>query len=155
MKWVKPENLHLTLKFLGETEESMIKKLDNSLQNISLKIQKFMIQLKQLGVFPNLYRPRIIWVGISTGQNGLADLAQSIENETSQLGFDKENREFKPHMTIGRVRTPRYIDKLVIKLDKYKEHFFGEQEVEKISLMQSILKPTGPEYVEKVNWLLK
>ncbi len=144
-KWVEPENIHLTLKFLGEVEEQKIPRIIQSLKEVSRIFKPFMMELKNIGGFPTIQSPRVIWVGIEKGKEGLHELAASIEDTLVKLKFPKETRKFSSHLTIGRVK---YIkDKKSFSQILSKAQFSPlPQEVKSITLFKSTLTPHGPIY---------
>jgi 2'-5' RNA ligase len=145
VKWIRHENLHLTLKFLGNTPEDLLPKIKESLLNIVLSYEPFDIKIYTTGVFPNKKYPRVIWVGVEDS-GILTKLKKDIENSMVLLGYQKEDREFNPHLTLGRVRSQKGIVNLINELDNFKDRDFGGINVESIKLMKSELKPKGAEY---------
>jgi len=145
VKWVQPCNMHLTLKFLGETDESIVEGIKAAIAAASSHYGQINIQLKGCGAFPNLRAPRVYWVGIDDPGKKLAQLAARIDQEVHLLGFDKEKRAFSPHLTLGRVKDRRDLDAL--------NEAFGAASfpatplsITSVYLIQSHLKPTGPVY---------
>jgi len=104
IKWVKPQSAHITLKFLGDTSEDKLNELKKVLKEVAEKFKPFSFAITELGVFPSLTRPNIIWIGVSDEANYMQNIAALLENELEKLGFQKENRSFKSHITIGRVK---------------------------------------------------
>lgn len=105
VRWVAPETLHLTMKFLGEMPAARLPQLQHALQRAAFAHDPFDLELAGIGVFPNLSRPRVYWVG-TEGARGLEQLHTSVEDEFARLGFAPEARAFHPHLTIGRVKVP-------------------------------------------------
>ncbi len=103
VKWVKPDNIHLTLKFLGHIDTDAVESVKAALGAIAQNAKPFVIRLSSPGAFPTPERPRVIWVGIDKGDKESIDLANSIEEKTALLGIEKENRAFHPHLTLARV----------------------------------------------------
>ncbi|MCL5024747.1 MAG: RNA 2',3'-cyclic phosphodiesterase [Nitrospirae bacterium] len=145
VKWVPAVNLHITLKFLGETDESAAAGIKESLSDISNKFSPFEIALYGVGVFPDEKRPRIVWIDI-LGPDRLMNLQASVEDYLISYGFPKEARSFSPHLTIGRVRSPKNKDFLLRAMKPLKDKDFGNIRVDKIYLMRSDLKPAGAQY---------
>ncbi len=145
--WVKKESIHLTLKFLGEIDEKKIKEVSEKLKLISSKIKPFRIRIEGTGWFPEKgSHPRVLWIGVKYPEH-LKILWEEIEKELEKIGFEKEGREFSPHITIGRVKGNGSINKVLDILRKFTTYLFGEMEVKRIILFQSILKPDGAEYI--------
>jgi 2'-5' RNA ligase len=146
VKWVLPEKIHLTLKFFGNIEES---KVDPILQSIGGLIQRtspFSMKVQGVGAFPHSKNPRVIWMGLMGGKEGLATFQKELEGTLAKIGFDPEDRPFQPHLTLGRVKTSRGKDDLIGKMEKHREEEFGSVEVEEVVLFKSELTPTGPVY---------
>ena len=146
VKWIPAANLHLTLKFLGSTPESLLPVLNDSLSGIVVSYKPFYIKIGDTGVFPNRKYPRICWIGMEEDAGILKTLRADIENAMTRLGFKPEERDFKPHLTIGRVRSRQGMINIVNELDQYKGPTFGGFTVENVRIMKSELKPKGAEY---------
>lgn len=145
IKWIIPENVHVTLKFLGDTAEDMLPKISASLLAVISSYKPFSIKIHGTGVFPNGKNPRVIWVGLEDSEM-LKSLKGDIENAMSAFGYQKEDKEFRPHLTIGRVRSRRGMISVINELDNFKERDFGELRVDRIKFMKSELRPKGAEY---------
>jgi 2'-5' RNA ligase len=145
IRWVVPDNIHLTLKFLGAIEESSVAPVGEALRAQLRLFQPFPISVKGLGVFPGPRRPRVLWVGL-TGKS-LAPLASRVEAALQPLGFAPESRQFTPHLTIGRWRdTGPPSGALTLELSKWQNYPFGECSIASVQLMQSLLRPGGAQY---------
>ncbi|MBN1383777.1 MAG: RNA 2',3'-cyclic phosphodiesterase [Elusimicrobia bacterium] len=142
IKWVEKENLHLTLKFLGEVADGRLDALKKRIKETGSLTKDFEIDFCNLGVFPKETFSRILWIGIDKGQDGLKSLAQKLEDSLEAAGFKKEKRPFSAHLTIGRFKKPKPCK---ISGLPYKEEKFSET-VEKISLVKSTLTSKGPIY---------
>jgi len=145
LKIVKPENVHLTLKFLGEIDEKMVDRIAGVMEKSVKEVSPFRIKLRGVGVFPSMDYMRVVWIGIENAEK-LGIIVGRLENDLSNLGFKKEKRRFSPHMTIGRVKSPRNKEILQNFLKENREKDFGELEVKCIRLKKSVLTPKGPEY---------
>ncbi len=146
VKWVEPENLHLTLKFLGETAEEKVAALTGALRQAAAEARPFSISMEGLGAFPQNQHPRVLWTGIKEGRQPLEELAAGVEEACSRLGFPSGERPFSAHLTIGRVRSPAGLGPLVQRL---RETRFGPSdrvEVRRAVLFRSVLSPQGPVY---------
>jgi 2'-5' RNA ligase len=154
VRWATPERLHLTLKFLGITSEEKIPKLEEDLGRIANDCLHFAIELDRIGAFPSIRRPQTVWYGISGDTDALSALAGRIEAGMERLGFEKEARPYRPHLTLGRVRSPRGLRDLATELEKRAAETPSDSEseiewsVDAIALMRSELKPNGPVYTE-------
>jgi 2'-5' RNA ligase len=144
-KWIKAENLHLTLKFLGDTPEDMLPAVKDSLEKALNGHEKFRLSLSGAGVFPDRKRPRVVWVGVEDSDR-LVALQKDVEVAMAGLGFEAEKRPYSPHLTIGRLKSPRRRDLFLRELDAVSGEEFGKAEVAEISVMKSILKPSGAEH---------
>jgi len=142
VRWAPLTNLHLTLKFLGDVEEATVDPIARALRQHIAPFPRFTINAKGLGVFPDVRRPQVLWVGLEGIH--LVELASAIETALKTLGFASEKRGFKPHLTIGRWRQrAKSAAKFVAELERWKGHAFGTSEVRNIILFQSMLRPEG------------
>ena len=145
IRWVSQTNFHLTLKFLGNIEENKIEPIAQALELALRPFPRFTINAKDLGVFPDLRRPRVLWIGLEGKK--LLELASKIETVLDPLGFSPEKRGFQPHLTIGRWRQfDRAPKKLAGLLEKWQGHEFGESTVAEVIFFQSELKREGAIY---------
>ena len=142
VRWVAPDKIHLTIKFLGDIEASRVDPIANALARALQLFPRFIINAKGLGVFPALRRPRVLWVGLEGSQ--LMKLAAKVEAALEPLGYLPEARGFQPHLTIGRWRQFDSPTKnLLEEIDRWKSHDYGASKVESVTLFQSVLKPDG------------
>ena len=105
--WERPEKLHITLKFLGSTGVDTLEKLQGGMAAIVTRQRPFQLRLSRPGVFPSSSRPRILWIGLEDQSGAVAPLHEEIEGACVSLGFKREDKQFRPHITIGRIRDPR------------------------------------------------
>lgn len=154
VKWVTVENLHITLKFLGEIHDDLIPAVKERLSQVSLSHAPSEIKLHGAGIFPDSKRPRVIWLGMKDSDR-LKKLQADIEDSMATLGFEKEGRGFSPHLTIGRVRSMMGKDPLVRAVGTLKDKDFGNIEVKRVSLMKSELRPAGAQYAPVAEFDLK
>ena len=145
VSWVKPGNVHATLKFLGEIPEERLDDIHQGVKNAVQGMAKFTLNLKGLGTFPDMRRPRVIWIGVDKGKDNLAQMNERIEEELYKLNFPKEERKFSPHLTIGRVKSPKNIQELM-ELVKKTDFETEDAEIKEVVIMKSKLLPTGAEY---------
>jgi RNA 2',3'-cyclic 3'-phosphodiesterase len=145
VKLVETENIHLTLKFLGDTDENQIDAIENIIKDVAQHITPFDITLKGTGGFPNEHYLKVIWIGISGG-DVLKTIAHALDEQLTPLGFKKDNKEFSPHLTVGRVRTAKNKDQLLMVIKNSQEKEFSHQHIQEITLKKSDLTPAGPIY---------
>ena len=105
VRWARPENVHLTLKFLGDVPEDALGRVADTLEPVSLRHEPFEAELSGFGAFPSARRARILWAGIGEGSEPLRDLARDVEASLEPLGFEREDRAYVPHLTLGRARS--------------------------------------------------
>lgn len=145
LRWVAPENLHLTLKFLGSVDENGVTPMMHALENALRPIPCSLIGAKGIGVFPNIRRARVLWIGLEG--HGLFQLADAVETALEPLGFSREKRDFAPHLTLARWRNPGLQpEKLKEQLSIWQNHDFGKSRVYNVVLFQSVLMPKGAAY---------
>jgi 2'-5' RNA ligase len=142
VRWVAPENMHLTLRFLGDTPEDKLPMIAAELDAITQEFQSFELYLNEIGCFPNRKRPRVVWVGLAGDLKSLNALQGRIEQAVQALGWQAEGRPFRAHLTIGRVKDQSQAARLS-----------WEQQLEQkavsvsaINLIESMLRPSGPVY---------
>ncbi len=145
IKWVDAQNLHLTIKFLGDTQTAQVAEISNQLNAIANKHSVFDIELSQLGIFKNFKRPRVLWAGIKTS-NYLHYLHNDIDDQLSVLGFEQEQRDFKPHLTLGRMKFINDIPNLKEQILKNAQTYFQKSTIKEFYLIESVLSKTGPTY---------
>lgn len=145
IKLVEPENIHITLKFLGETHVQHLKKIEHIMNETIKEIPPFSIQLKGTGVFPNENYIKVLWIGIEHTKP-LEFIAKELDNKLANLGYKKEQRKFSAHLTLGRVRSAKAKDELIALIHETKELFIADILVNSIQLKKSTLTPAGPIY---------
>ena len=144
MRWVSPEKIHLTLKFFGNIEESRIDLIFKSIEEPIRNTLPFSVRVRGGGAFPSLKNPRVIWMGLADGKEMLVSLQEQIEARLEKIGFEPEDRPFQPHLTLGRMKSSRGKEELVRRMEKYTEEEFGDFQVERVVLLKSDLRPSGP-----------
>jgi len=144
LKPVATENMHITIRFIGETPLHVASEICRELSKLEFKA--FKVRVKGLGVFPNITRPRVIWAGVSEGFTELAKLHEEVEKMLRNLGIPPDREKFVPHITLARVRTDRGLDKVVKLLSELASVDFGEFVVNEVVLKRSTLTPSGPIY---------
>ncbi len=145
IKWTDMEQSHITLKFLGQTDEELIPQIEQELAQIAIHTQPTTVKMQSIGVFPNMRRPRVLWLGLEENQI-LTQLASDIDLAMSGLGFQREERDFRPHITLGRIKFLPDRQALEHIIDKYSGYYFQDIPVRQIILYQSELMPQGPVY---------
>lgn len=138
--------MHLTMKFLGNIEQSKVQKISKLLKNIASDFNSFTIQFSNIGGFPNMQRPRVVWMGIKKGSESLKHLNNKVECELEKIGFEKEKREYKAHLTLGRVKSLKNIPDLTRLINEAVLQFQGKIIIDKLMLFQSTLTPKGAIY---------
>ncbi|MGC8977461.1 MAG: RNA 2',3'-cyclic phosphodiesterase [Candidatus Ratteibacteria bacterium] len=143
-KPVKIENLHITLKFLGEVEEKDIEKIKDKLENLAKNFKSFEVEIKGVGVFPSEKKVRVLWVGIEDG-GYLKKMNNEIEEVMKEFGFEKE-KDFVGHITIARFKSVPNLNFINEIFEKYDNFLFGKFKVDSFNLYESKLFPEGPIY---------
>ncbi|MBI5674500.1 MAG: RNA 2',3'-cyclic phosphodiesterase [Nitrospirae bacterium] len=147
IRWVKPESIHLTLKFLGDTDEKILDRIVEAIKAACGGYGRFNLETKGVGVFPDMRAPRVLWLGISDNDS-LTGLQKSIEDGLAKLGFSPEKRRFRPHLTIGRFKSSFGKEGLYDKIEELKDISLGLIEVQSIFLIKSELNPSGAKYTK-------
>ncbi len=145
VKWVPSKNIHLTVKFLGDTREDLVPKITRAIDEVATDYQPFETMIDRIGGFPNLRRPNVIWVGGSEPMEEAAKMARAVELRMRKLRFEKETRPFKAHLTLGRVRRGKRVDDLTAFLDGYKIDSIPLK-LDRLVLFKSTLTPKGAIY---------
>lgn len=145
--WVDPRNLHVTVKFLGDTDAALAGRIVESAGGLG-KMGTLRLEAGGLGFFPGPVSPRVLWVGLRGEVNRLGAVARMVEDSMGGLGFSREGRRFSPHITLARIRSPRGTGSLVeaVKAEGSRAERLGAFEVLTVDLMQSGLRPGGPVY---------
>jgi RNA 2',3'-cyclic 3'-phosphodiesterase len=148
VRWVRPENIHLTIRFFGEIAESDIDKIGNAMNDCAGRHAPFSLSARGIGVFPGILRPRVIWTGISGEASLLFSLQKELEKRFEESGFKKDDRPFKGHLTLGRFRDRAEGEKLTEALRKFQNFESEIFAAGRLYLYKSDLKPEGPLYTE-------
>ncbi|MBC8448796.1 MAG: RNA 2',3'-cyclic phosphodiesterase [Chloroflexi bacterium] len=149
MRWVRPEGIHLTLKFLGDTPAARLEEIQRALTAAAAEVPPFSFSVEGLGCFPHTRRPRNVWVGVKEPTGTLRALWQAVEAQVAPLGWPTEQRGFQPHLTLGRVQRRassadlRALGELVERSDVGR---LSSMTVRAVSFISSDLKPTGAVY---------
>jgi 2'-5' RNA ligase len=147
VRWVEPENLHYSLKFLGDVELLEIPKVCEAVTRAVADVPPFEIVARGAGAFPDVSRPRTIWLGVADGHEQMVELNAAVERELAPLGFRREQRRFRPHLTIGRVRGgPPGLSELGQLVREHADFVGGVVSVDELSVFSSELGRDGPIY---------
>jgi 2'-5' RNA ligase len=146
VRWVKDDGIHVTLQFLGGTDESLIPEIEEALKEVSRNLKKFEAACAGIGVFPRVKGARVIWAGVEGDVAAFEELQRGVAKALRQVGFKPERRRFTPHVTLGRVRGGERPDFLQKALDEHRGEQLGGFRVESFALYESILRPEGAEY---------
>jgi 2'-5' RNA ligase len=150
VRWVPPQNIHLTIKFLGDVSVASLDLLTQMLQTEASRHTPFEFNVGGLGAFPSARRPRVVWVGVDAPP-ALGALQRGVEAEMARLGYEPEGRDFSPHLTLGRVNRnagPGDLRDLAGVLESYRPGALGAVSVQAVRLYRSDLHPTGSVYTE-------
>jgi 2'-5' RNA ligase len=154
IRWVRPENIHLTLKFLGDIKEADTENVARAVCESVTGYPPISLMVKGIGVFPGIIRPRVIWLGVSNQIDVLTTLQKTLDEKLKAMGFPKEKRPFKGHLTLGRINSkidPKKLHDVLKEFTQFEsEPFFADR----IILYQSDLKPKGPVYTKLIETYL-
>lgn len=152
LRWVPPQNLHFTLRFLGEITEQRVARVTGAAREVSGRTRPFSIVLAGLGAFPSPRRPQVVWVGVGQGADELTALAGDLDTTLRRMKFPGEGRPFQPHLTVARAKQSGPLPDLAGSLDDLGRVVVGTQTVDALCVMESKLHPSGAIYrpVEEV-----
>jgi len=145
-RWTQLEGTHLTLKFLAEISDRKVREVSESLKKLG-PLEPFAVRVKGFGFFPNGRHPRVFWVGIETSAN-LIRLAEQVDAAMEGIGFAREDRAFRPHLTLARFREPQAQPALQAAVSREGEQDLGSFEVSQFFLFESKLSPQGAQYLK-------
>src|SRR6204780_5525581 len=143
-RWVRPEGIHVTLKFLGETDGAKINSITAALSALH-PVGQVQLDFRGIGFFPNEFHPRVIWCGVESSSN-LPQLASGVDRALQPFGFPAESHPFTPHLTLARFNSHKGLDTLVRAANNLKSYDFGSARASEFHLYRSVLKPAGAEY---------
>jgi 2'-5' RNA ligase len=146
VKWVEPEQSHITIKFFGDIAPEATSAICRNVQSVLEDVESFQIDVKGVGAFPDLRRPRTIWAGVDQGADRMVDLATRIEAAMEPLGYPREHRRFHPHLTLGRLRGRGVAAELGDRISDLADSPFGRIQVTELVLLSSELARSGPVY---------
>ena len=146
-KWVAEENIHITLNFVGDVLETEVADLCRDVQRSLQGVSPFMISLGGLGAFPDPDHPRVVWLGVKDGVEELTEIHGRLEGVLKQWGFPKDRFDFRPHITLGRLRRGgRWNQSLADFIERHVDHDGGMCEVNEVVVNSSYLEKSGPTY---------
>lgn len=145
VKWVQPDNLHLTLRFLGNVKENDLEELFDALGEAVADIAPFALEVRGVGAFPDWRHPRVIWAGCGEGGEDAVGLAEAVEAACVDLGYEAESRPFQPHLTLGRIKHPADAGG-VSTIARAPEKVYGFIDVDAVVVFMSTLRRNGPVY---------
>ncbi|HWM51700.1 MAG TPA: RNA 2',3'-cyclic phosphodiesterase [Thermoplasmata archaeon] len=145
LKVVSTDQLHLTVKFLGDTEEGLVPEIVTAIQEACADIRPFRITVQRTGAFPSLSRMNVVWVGVD-GADPIARIAADLDVSFESLGFEVERRPWKAHVTLARVKGHHDLDRVRSILETRRDEIFGSHRVDRIHLKKSVLTPGGAQY---------
>lgn len=148
IRWTRPEGIHLTLKFFGNVSENDIANISSVVEKKTKDVRPVTLNVETVGAFPNFKRPRVIWIGISGAVEGLSVLQKEIDTDIEALGFQKESRGFRPHLTLGRVKSPKEVKGLSKITEDGKSYAAGSFIAGGLTLFKSELTPKGAIYTK-------
>lgn len=144
--WVDEQNLHMTLKFIGDTPEDKIPLIHETLQGVAVQHTTFEAAIKGAGIFGSEYKPRVLWFGVGDSWNKVSGLATDIIGALEEAGWENDRQNFVPHLTIGRIKYIRQRKKLSEKVAKLQEQHFQDIQIDAFHLIESRLTQDGPTY---------
>ena len=145
ISWVKPDNFHLTLKFLGKTPEEKLPAIRTALQHMSAQTKPFSMKMAGTGIFGSSYKPRVLWFGVENDE-AIHRLGEDVLNVLDNTGFPRDRQNFVPHLTIGRINKIEHKKMFQEAIAAHRHDFLQEFTVDKIILYESLLKPAGVIY---------
>jgi 2'-5' RNA ligase len=146
--WVRADGMHLTLKFLGEVSDAQLDGIEEGLASAAAGTGSLKITVRGIGVFPNPKNPRVVWLGIQPEDDRLSRLQERIDRALTPLGFPPERRDFRPHLTLGRVKSSRGVDDLMKAMAVHHHFLAGDCTLGELHLIQSELRREGAVYTK-------
>ena len=154
MSWTKPQSQHLTLKFFGDVSADDVKNICSAVEKRLATASSLILKIEKLGVFPDIKRPRVLWVGMAGDVEKLTVLQSNLEKDFEKIGFPREDRPFKAHLTLARIKDPRDITGMSEALKKHSGFTAGEFTCKELILFQSKLTPQGAIYTKLAGFAL-
>lgn len=145
IKWVDTNNIHVTLKFLGDTSKDEVSEINNVIESITSITKPIELRLQDIGFFGKPMNPKIVWVGLQKNYD-LLKLHEKLDKSLDEIGFEKDKRRFNPHLTLGRVKYIHSYYDFTGAISPYKDKIFQTETLDKLMLYESTLTPKGPIY---------
>lgn len=146
VSWTRPHGNHLTLKFFGDISQNDVANICNAVRQRAAAVPPILLTVREMGVFPNPQKARVLWLGTEGEVEKLAQLQKQLEDDFARIGFPQETRPFRAHLTLGRIKFPGSVQGIGKALDKYKDFTAGEFRATELILFQSQLTPQGAVY---------
>jgi len=154
-RWVREENIHLTIVFLGSIKENVVEDLKETVGSVTRGFTGFTVKLSGVGVFPSLRKPRVFWIGLGGDIEGLSRLRDELQKTLTVVGLQEEKRPFRAHLTLGRFKDRLNNDEELTRiLDRYHDISSESCTLNELVLFKSDLKPSGPVYTKMASWPL-
>lgn len=155
VKWVRPHQIHVTLKFLGNVDETRVGAIIEAVSAALQPCEPFTVTVAGAGTFPPGRRARVVWAGVNKGDDKLIKLQHTVEDACEKLGFKAEKRVFRPHFTLGRIKSGTGLRRLLQQMERYRDREFGRLKVRNVLLIRSKLTPEGPHYTILESFVLQ
>jgi len=152
ISWVRPEGIHLTLKFFGNIAETDIDRISAAVEPVAARFAPLDLQVRRVGLFPDSRRPRVIWLGLEGDVSALKALQEEADRELERYGFSREDRPFRAHLTLARIKSPRGLTGLDRIMKKSEVYEAGRFRAEGLTLFRSDLTPQGAIYSKLANY---
>jgi len=152
ISWVRPTGIHLTLKFFGNIAESDIPNISQAVKNAIVNVKPFTLNVQRFWAFPDVKRPRVLWLGLDGDIDVLIRIQKEMDRGFQECGFQKEDRTFRPHLTLARVKEPKGVIGLAKIVEKSEDYKAGSFSVRGLTLFKSELTPKGVIYTKLVNF---
>ena len=154
ISWTKPQGQHLTLKFFGDISSEDVKNICTAVQNRIVSEPKLNLKVENMGVFPDARRPRLIWCGVTGDSEKLSIIQKQLDSDFAGIGFPREDRPFRAHLTLGRIKDPSGLTGISEALTKYSAFAAGKFNCTELILFQSKLSPQGAIYTKLAEFAL-
>ncbi|MDO8722261.1 MAG: RNA 2',3'-cyclic phosphodiesterase [Syntrophales bacterium] len=148
ISWVRPEGIHLTLKFFGNISGDDVVNISRVVENSVAPVKPLSLSIKDVGVFPDVVRPRVVWLGINGDVAPLSNLQKAMDRGFQEYGFKREERPFRPHLTLGRIKSSKGMSGLAAILEGGGDYSAGQFQAKELTLFQSDLTPRGAIYTK-------